>query len=127
LSRLSYPWLLALTLGLTETVSCGVLFYAFSVFVEPMEAELGWTRAELAGAFSVALIVLVTWWRTPLVRLQGRMEPSVFDAEGSVVIGYEGEKALIKRWEKTYKTTIFTSGTTTLDALRQSEPTEHSA
>ena len=56
--RLSYPWLLAITLGFTETVSWGVLFYAFSVFVEPMEAELGWTRAELTGAFSLALIVL---------------------------------------------------------------------
>ena len=57
-SRLSYPWLLASTLGFTETVSWGVLFYAFSVFVEPMEAELGWTRAELTGAFSLALPVL---------------------------------------------------------------------
>ena len=55
---MSYPWLLAITLGFTETVSWGVLFYAFSVFVEPMEAELGWTRAELTGAFSLALIVL---------------------------------------------------------------------
>jgi MFS family permease len=56
--RISYPWLLAGTLGFTETVSWGVLFYAFSVFVEPMEAELGWTRAQLTGAFSLALIVL---------------------------------------------------------------------
>ena len=56
--RLSFPWLLAITLGFTETVSWGVLYYAFSVFVEPMEAELGWTRAELTGAFSLALIVL---------------------------------------------------------------------
>ncbi len=56
--RISYPWLLAITLGFTETVSWGVLLYAFSVFVEPMEAELGWTRAQLTGAFSLALIVL---------------------------------------------------------------------
>ena len=58
LRPISYPWLLAITLGFTETVSWGVLFYAFSVFVEPMEAELGWTRAELTGAFSVGLVVL---------------------------------------------------------------------
>ena len=56
--RLSYPWLLVITLGFTETVSWGVLYYAFGVFVEPMEAELGWTRAELTGAFSVGLVVL---------------------------------------------------------------------
>jgi len=35
-----------------------------------------------------------------------------------MVLGYEGERALIKTWEKKYKTPIFTSGTTTLDALR---------
>jgi len=56
--RLTYPWLLVLTLGFTETVSWGVLYYAFSVFVQPMQAELGWSRAELTGAFSLALIVL---------------------------------------------------------------------
>ena len=56
--RISYPWLLVITLGLTETVSWGVLYYAFSVFVGPMEAELGWDRAQLGGAFSVALVVL---------------------------------------------------------------------
>ena len=32
--------------------------------------------------------------------------------------GYKGEDKLIKSWEKKYKTPIFTSGTTTLDALR---------
>ena len=56
--RLTYPWLLVFTLGFTETVSWGVLYYAFSVFVQPMQAELGWTRAQLTGAFSLALIVL---------------------------------------------------------------------
>jgi MFS family permease len=56
--RLTYPWLLVLTLGFTETVSWGVLYYAFGVFVEPMEAELGWSRGQMTGAFSLALIVL---------------------------------------------------------------------
>ena len=35
-----------------------------------------------------------------------------------MVLGYAGEKELIKTWERKYKTTVFTSGTTTLDALR---------
>jgi maleate isomerase len=34
-----------------------------------------------------------------------------------MVLGYEGEKELIKSWETKYRTTVFTSGTTTLDAL----------
>jgi MFS family permease len=38
-------------------VSWGVLYYSFSVFVRPMEAELGCSRAGVAGAFSLALLV----------------------------------------------------------------------
>ena len=36
----------------------------------------------------MVLVLLVTWWRTPFVRLQGRMDNSVFDSEGTVVLGY---------------------------------------
>jgi MFS family permease len=43
-------------LALTETVSFGVLFYAFTVFVEPMRADLGWSTATISGAFSVGLV-----------------------------------------------------------------------
>jgi maleate isomerase len=35
-----------------------------------------------------------------------------------MVLGYAGEQELIKTWERKYQTTVFTSGTTTLDALR---------
>ncbi len=52
-----YGWYIALALAITETVSYGVLFYAFSVFITPMEAELGWTRAEISGAFSLSLLI----------------------------------------------------------------------
>lgn len=52
-----YGWVIVLVLGITETVSWGVVYYAFSVFVIPTSAELGWSRAEIAGAFSVALVV----------------------------------------------------------------------
>jgi hypothetical protein len=37
---------------------------------------------------SLALTLLITWWRTPFVHLQGRMENSVYDSEGVVVFGY---------------------------------------
>lgn len=53
----SYGWVLVLTLGVTETVSWGVLYYAFTVFVHPMEAELGWSRAATSGAFSLAVLL----------------------------------------------------------------------
>ena len=49
--------------------------------------KLGVALASAVVAAAV-LIVLVTWWRAPLVRLDGRMENSVFDGEGTVVFGY---------------------------------------
>ena len=52
-----YGWTIAWGLGVTTTVSWGILFYAFSVFLQPMEVELGWSRAALSGAFTVALLV----------------------------------------------------------------------
>ncbi|MYD09801.1 MAG: MFS transporter [Chloroflexi bacterium] len=52
-----YGWYIALVLAITETVSFGVLYYSFSVFITPMEAELGWTRGEITGAFSLSLLI----------------------------------------------------------------------
>ncbi|HEU4454804.1 MAG TPA: MFS transporter [Longimicrobium sp.] len=55
--RLYYGWVLVGALALTETVSYGVLQYAFPVFLAPMEAELGWSRTAMTGAFSLASLV----------------------------------------------------------------------
>jgi hypothetical protein len=44
-----YGWLLVGTLGITDTISWGVLYYAFSVFLTPMEADLGWSRTATTG------------------------------------------------------------------------------
>jgi MFS family permease len=52
----TYRRVILATLSLTEIVSWGVLVYAFPVFIKPMESDFGWTRAELSGAFSVALL-----------------------------------------------------------------------
>ena len=46
-----------LPLGVTEVISWGVLYYAFSVFLTPMETDLGWSRAQTTGAFSLALVL----------------------------------------------------------------------
>lgn len=49
--------MLVLALGVTETVSYGILAYAFPVFIVPMGAELGWSRTAVTGAFSLASLV----------------------------------------------------------------------
>lgn len=55
--RLYYGWVLVAVLAVTETVSYGVLQYAFPVFLVPMQAELGWSRTAMTGAFSLASLV----------------------------------------------------------------------
>lgn len=52
-----YGWRIVWALAVTQTVGFGVLYYAFSVFIGPMEAELGWSRAQTSGAFSLALLL----------------------------------------------------------------------
>lgn len=54
-SRFYYGWVIVAVLSLTETVSWGILYYAFSVFLPSMEKSFGWTRAQTTGAFSLAL------------------------------------------------------------------------
>ncbi len=54
---LYYGWVMLSAISVTELVSFGILFYAFTVFIGPMQAETGWSRADLTGAFSLALVV----------------------------------------------------------------------
>ena len=51
------PWTLVGALAVAQLVSWGSLFYSFALFVVPMEAELGWSRAELNGALSLGLVI----------------------------------------------------------------------
>ncbi|HEY0971276.1 MAG TPA: MFS transporter, partial [Gemmatimonadales bacterium] len=55
--RLYYGWALVGALGLTATVSYGVLAYGFAAFITPMGAELGWSKTQITGAFSLAELV----------------------------------------------------------------------
>jgi predicted MFS family arabinose efflux permease len=55
--RRSRGWAIVGALSITETVSWGILYYAFAVFLVPMQRDLGFSAAQLTGAFSVALVV----------------------------------------------------------------------
>jgi sugar phosphate permease len=52
-----HGWRIVAALAVTETVSFGILYYAFTVFVTPMQAALGWSTATITGAFSLSLVV----------------------------------------------------------------------
>lgn len=49
-------WLIP-TLGLTQIIGWGSMFYAYGVLMQPMEAELQTSRSVVVGAYSVALLV----------------------------------------------------------------------
>jgi MFS family permease len=51
-----YGWPMLVGVSTAQVVSWGILYYAFSVFVAPMQAELGWSTVELTGAYSLALL-----------------------------------------------------------------------
>ncbi len=53
----AYAWVVVSALAVTVTVSYGVLTYTFGIVLVPMQRELGWSRLELTGAFSLALAV----------------------------------------------------------------------
>ncbi len=56
-SPLNYGWVVVAALSLTETVSYGILYYSFTVFIEPMQAAFGWSKIEITGAFSLSLLI----------------------------------------------------------------------
>lgn len=53
----SRSWGTVGALSVTETVSWGVLYYAFAAFLIPMHDDLGYSTAQLTGAYSLALAV----------------------------------------------------------------------
>jgi MFS family permease len=93
--KLYYGWLLVGALGVTETISWGVLYYAFSVFLAPTEAELGWSRGATTGAFSLAL-VLSAFAAIPVGRWLDRHGPRLLMTAGSVA-----STVLVLLWSQT--------------------------
>lgn len=51
-----YGWMIATTLAVTQTISWGILYYSFSVFLTSFEDHLAASRAAVTGALSVALL-----------------------------------------------------------------------
>jgi len=50
-----YGWVIVAALSVTETVTWGIVYYGFPVFLRSMERDLGASRVAVTGAFSVGL------------------------------------------------------------------------
>jgi MFS family permease len=96
-----YGWAIAGTLAVTETASWGVLYYAFAVFLVPMQEELGWSQTALTGAYSLGL--LISGLAAPLVgRWLDRHGP-----RGLMTIGSTAGVALLLVWASVEDLLVF--------------------
>ena len=78
------PWGFVTALSVTQLVSYGTLFYAFALLIEPMERDLGWSKAALTGAYSLAL-VSSAFFAVPVGRLIDRGYGRAVMTGGSVL------------------------------------------
>jgi len=53
--RIPYGWVIVSALSITETVTWGIIYYAFPVYLRAMEQDLGASRVAITAAFSVGL------------------------------------------------------------------------
>jgi MFS family permease len=100
-TRIYYGWAMVGTLGVTATVSYGILSYAFAVFITPMSAELGWSKPQITGAFSVAQLVMGVA-AVPLGRWVDRHGARGVMATGSVLAA-----GLLAVWSRVHTLTAF--------------------
>lgn len=52
-----HGWTITWTFALTETISWGILYYAYSALLVPMQEEFGWSSAAINGAYSLAMLI----------------------------------------------------------------------
>lgn len=93
-TRRFYGWRIVTALAITETVSWGILYYAFTVFQVPMREELGASAATMAGAFSVAMLVTGVA-AVPVGRWLDR-----HGARGLMTAGSVGAVVLVIAWSR---------------------------
>ncbi len=74
--------------------SWGIVYYAFSVLLLPMQQELGWSQSQLTGAFSLALLVAGVA-ALPIGRLLDR-----FGARGIMTLGSAAATLLVLGWSQ---------------------------
>src|SRR5215218_6569436 len=100
-NRLYYGWILVAALAVTELTSWGVQYYAFAVFLRPIEAELGWSRSAMTGAFSLALLVSGLA-AVPMGKWLDRHGPRLLMTAGSVAAA-----VLVLAWSRVESLPLF--------------------
>ncbi len=52
--RVFYGWWIVVATVIAMAVGSGITFFSFGLFINPIEEEFGWSRAEISLGFSVA-------------------------------------------------------------------------
>jgi sugar phosphate permease len=55
--RVFYGWWIVGAMFVELMIGSGLTFWSFTVYISPLEDEFGWSRAQMAGAFSVGEVV----------------------------------------------------------------------
>jgi OFA family oxalate/formate antiporter-like MFS transporter len=72
--------------GFLGSTTCGLLLYAFSVFIKPLRAQFGWTATEVQIAYAIVVLVfgLMTF---PAGKLSDKFGPRPVVVIGGAILG----------------------------------------
>jgi MFS family permease len=79
-----YGWIVVAALSVTETITWGIVYYGFPVFLRPMERDLGASRVAVTAAFSIGLGVSALA-ALPVGRWLDRHGPRALMTAGSIL------------------------------------------
>ena len=80
------PRWLPLIGGIVSSTTCGLLLYAWSVFIKPLSSTFGWSRAEISLAYSICILVFASI-SYPAGRLSDRYGARFIVFTGGVILG----------------------------------------
>ncbi|MFA4886428.1 MAG: MFS transporter, partial [Desulfotomaculaceae bacterium] len=72
--------------GFLGSTTCGLLLYAFSVFIKPLRTEFGWTATQVGLAYAIVVLVfgLMTF---PAGKLSDKFGPRPVVVIGGAILG----------------------------------------
>ncbi len=96
-----YGWVLVAALGVSQTTTWGIVYYAFGALIKPMHDEFGWSLSAITGAYSLALI-LSGVAAVPVGRWLDHR-----GARGLMTVGTVGAAALLIVWSQVHDLVAF--------------------
>ena len=87
MTQTTFPRFIPLLGGLLGSTTCGMLLYAFSVFIKPLQSQFGWTVPEVAMTYAIVCLLfgLITF---PAGRLSDKYGPRKVVLVGGLVMTF---------------------------------------